>query len=182
MKIIREFNSEYDFIKKYGRKYPTHKLDTDYHSSTMVEIQQMKYASNNLKYYDIYESLVNKLLELGFDIGCNMLDVASGYYPAFGYEIAGRQLQLDKGTITCIVPNLVVDKPLFKNIKLVKKNFTEKYNLNNYELIVSRLPCECTNILFRIVLKSEKDFFIMPCNCNSIYLKRKTWEDMYDFV
>ena len=62
MKVEREFNSEYDFMKKYGRKYPKHKLDTDYHPSSTAEIQQMKYASNNLKYYDIYEILVNKLL------------------------------------------------------------------------------------------------------------------------
>ena len=175
-KVKREFNDFDEFEERYGSKYPYDILDLS--NGMNSTIRQAFYAGDE---DDTYVVLANILEDLGFDIGCNILDVASGYYPAFGYETAGRQLQLNKGTVTCIDPNLVVDKPLFKNVKLIKENFTEEYNLINYDLIVSCLPCECTNILFSNVLKSGKAFFILPCNCRSRYSKRKTWEDMYDF-
>ena len=182
LKVEREFDNEYDFINKYGFKYPNNKLSIYYHSNKTAEIQQMYYATNQLEGYNFYEDLVNTLLKLGFDIRCNILDVASGYYPAFGYEIAGRQLQLNKGTVTCIDPNLVCTKPFHKNVKLVKDNFTEKYDLNEYDLVVSSLPCEVSYELFKVLMESQKDFFVYPCNCIPTSLENKTelfWLDLY---
>lgn len=163
--VKREFDNILDFKKTYGFKYPRNALSNCYSSEMSTTIQQMYYAANIYEYNDIYAILVNTMQELAFDIECNVLDVASGYYPALGYEIAGRQLQLNKGTLTCIDPNLVCDKPFHKNVKLVKDNFTEKYDLSHYDLIVSSTPCTISRELFNSVMKAKKNFFIYPCNC-----------------
>ena len=175
-KVEREFHDADDFEEFYGYKYPAGILDGSYGITSTI--RQMLYAGDE---DDTYVILVNILESLNFDIRCNILDVASGYYPAFGYEIAGRQLQLNKGTVTCIDPRIVVDKPFFNNVKLVKENFTDMYDLSNYDLIVSSLPCEITEELFRAVMNSGKPFFICPCNCHSNKIGKKLWEEMYEF-
>ena len=183
-KVKREFDNESDFINKYGYKYPKNALSIFYHCYQKAEIQQMFYATNKLEDYDIYESLVDDLIELGFDIGCNILDVASGYYPAFGYEIAGRQLQLNKGTVTCIDPKLVCGTPYHKNVKLIRDNFTKEYDLSSYDLIVSSLPCEVSYELFAALMNSNKDFFVYPCNCMPVFADNQTglfWLDLYGY-
>jgi len=71
----------------------------------------MKYAIGKLE-PNVYEDVVAELYS-NFNIWCKILDISSGCYPAFAYEVAKRQQEIGAGTITCVEPNLVCDEPGF---------------------------------------------------------------------
>lgn len=187
-KEVTNFNK---FIKKYGKNYDYRKLEEiiDYFKGDScrdsIEIQQIKYAIGDLE-PNVYEIVVNTLESI-FDIECNILDIASGCYPAFAYEIAKRQLELGYGKITCFEPNLICDEPLYPNVSFIKQYFNNKIDLSQYDLITSFLPCYATKEVVKAAIMQQKPFFILPCSCHFIPKHENGYEylkitNMFDYA
>lgn len=178
----KEVRSVSGFLKKYGKNYDYDKYERIvayfYGESCResIEIQQIKYAIGDLE-PNVYEIVVNTLESI-FDIECNILDIASGCYPAFAYEIAKRQLELGYGKITCFEPNLVCDELLYQNVSFEKQFFNSKIDLSQYDLITSFLPCYATKEVVKAAIMQQKPFFILPCSCHFIPKQ----ENGYDYL
>lgn len=104
-----------------------------------------------------------KILKENFKLKGNILDVASGYIPAFGMHMA-KQIK-NNGTVTLYDPLLLKDQPLRKNMVLHKELFTKETDISSYDLITSILPCEVTELLLERVCEERKDFYIQLCSC-----------------
>lgn len=100
-----------------------------------------------------------------FDVGCNILDVASGHIPAFANLLAKEQLKIGKGTVTIYDPVIVYDKPKYPNMKMYHEKFTMKTDIKDYDIITGIFPCEATEIMLDQACKYNKDFYIALCGC-----------------
>ena len=187
-KEVRSFKA---FIKKYGNNYDPKilKMLIEYSKGKSIrsdiEIQQMRYAVGDLE-PNVYEDVVEELYST-FNISCNILDIASGCYPAFAYEIAKRQQEIGAGTITCIEPSLVCDEPLYSNVSFIKDYFNSKFDLSQYDLITSFLPCYATKEVVKSAIMQQKSFFILPCSCHFIPKQDEDYQyitinNMFDYA
>lgn len=170
-----EFKNLKCFMDEYGKKYSL-KMQKDikhyYYESGVPRyfqdtyMQQIYHAIGELDPdIDPYIASLRMFQDLEFDFGCNILDVASGYYPAFAYEIAKKQLELGRGSVTCIDPDIVCEQPLYSNVTFLKQKFTNEFDLSKFDLIVSLLPCGISSTLITSVIEQMKDYFILPCSC-----------------
>lgn len=114
--------------------------------------------------YNFYKELLECMQSM-FNIKCNVLDVASGYYPAFAEIVAKRQIELGSGKITICDPNIVMKNSPFKNMTIYKEKFQFGTNLSQYDLITSIMPCELSKELICSLLIQNKEFFIPLCGC-----------------
>ena len=113
---------------------------------------------------DFYLQHINTIKE-NFDISGNILEVGAGYYPSFGKKMALEQLKINSGTITLYDEYLAIDKPLTKNMRLVKDSFSSQTDIKSYDLIVGIMPCEATRIMIQRACEERKDFYIALCSC-----------------
>lgn len=162
-----------DFIRKYGDKYPEGFLD-----DKKLFLKVGSYLAK-MEYFQIYHYLdfmdenddiyygYYKELKKHFDIDCNILDVASGYIPAFGDIVAKHQIHLPnaKGTIDVCDPVLIFDESKNANMKLIKDKFHPGYDLSSYDLITGIMPCTVTRDIITAACEQDKDFFIGLCTC-----------------
>ena len=116
---------------------------------------------------DFYQEHIDKIKN-NFNIHGNILDVASGRFPAFANRIAKLQMQIQKGTITICDPNLIISKIKYPNMTLQKKELTPKTNIKEFDLITSILPCEATEIVLQKSIEEQKDFYIALCDCSHL--------------
>ena len=163
-----------EYLKMYGASYDKNnlKIIKDYFLSCLgikspnvllAQIYSCVGAYSTVD--DPYIGYLNKLKEF-FNINCNILDVASGDYPAFGVQIAKEQLTLSNGTVTMYDPNLVLGRPLIKNMVLHKEKFTKETVISNFDVVTSILPCSVTDLLLDRLLEEDKEFFVALCNCH----------------
>lgn len=187
----KEVKTYREFIKKYGNNYEPriHDMLVDYCKGesfrSVIEIQQMKYALGDLE-PNVYEEVVDELYSQ-FNISCRILDIASGCYPAFAYEIAKRQQEIGAGTITCIEPKLVCNEPLYPNVNFIKDYFHNNFDLSQYDLITSFLPCYATKEVVKAAIMQQKSFFVLPCSCHFIPKSEEGYEyitinNMFDYA
>lgn len=115
---------------------------------------------------DPYIQYIEKLKQ-HFDIGVDILDIASGEFPTFATRIAKKQIELNAGTITMYDPQLSCGKPKYPNMYLHKEKFDKTVNIKKYDLVTSIFPCEITDELIRTLLEQDKSFFIAFCSCYS---------------
>ncbi len=101
-----------------------------------------------------------------FDLGCNVLEVASGALPVLSTMIAKEQIKIGKGTITAYDPRLIFTNPEYSNMKLCRNIFDEKVNVSKFDLIVSLLPCTATESIITSSCKNKKDFYLAFCGCD----------------
>lgn len=107
------------------------------------------------------------ILQKYFDIKTDILDVASGHYPAFGRIVASRQIELDHGTITLYDPNIVCkDNPPYPNMKIHKDVFENIPCFSEYSLVTTTLPCTITKEVIDKVVGTDQDLFLALCGCN----------------
>lgn len=182
-----EVDSVIAFFYKYRKFYDKNvltKLKNENYNMDMFDPDCLAFMSSKLKQiyhatgclpsaYDPYLVVFNKLIEL-FDIKCNILEVASGHYPALGYDIARKQIQLGGGTITFMDPNLICNEKnkLYPNITLAKKAFDLKTDISDYDIVIAYHPHEATKDLIESVVKNNKKFLIFPCSCYDVQISK----------
>ena len=164
-----------NFIDKYKDKYPEGILDEDElfrkvgsFYAKMIYFQIYYYLGFIRNEDNIYYGYYEKLAEL-FDINCNILDIASGYIPAFGEIVAGKQLMLpnSKGTITVCDPAIIFDESRKSNMILIKDSFNSSFDLSKYDLVTGIMPCPITRDIIKAACEQDKDFYIALCDCES---------------
>ena len=169
-KINKKF---FEFFKKYAHLYPNEAREfiKDNFASGITDVCQADILMQineelgvKLPIPSFYEAHVNKIME-NFDIGCNIVDVASGMLPAFANLIASRQLKIGKGTITLYDPELRFMKPKHPNMTLYRQPFTTKTDITSSDLIVATLPCGATEDIIENACRNRKNFYIAMCGC-----------------
>ena len=111
--------------------------------------------------YQLHLSRIEKL----YDISGDVLDIASGWIPAFAEDIAYHQKQIGKGTITIYEPGLLRTRPRYKNMKLYKREFTGTESIKEFDLVTAILPCEATKPIIESACQNDIDFYVATCGC-----------------
>lgn len=160
------------FLERYGEYYDLETLDFIKHYfgediNCLTTVNPLMQVYSELGVYgenDFYNEHVQKIKE-NFDISGNILEVGSGYFPAFGKKMAMEQLRIKSGTITLYDTNLSIGNPLTKNMHTVKDAFSEKTSIKSYDLIVGIMPCEATRLIIKKACEEHKNFYIALCTC-----------------
>lgn len=104
-------------------------------------------------------------LKTKFNIGCNVLDVASGIIPSFANLLAHEQLRIGTGTVTLYEPLLGITKPKHHNMTLHKEKFTLETHIKEFDLVTGIMPCGATETIIENACRNQKDFYIAMCGC-----------------
>lgn len=179
--MVQEFDNIYDFLKKYGQVYGKKiedEIKKEDYSIDLYDPEWLGWLSENIQQiyhaigvlptaYDPYLVVLKILLEK-FDIGCDILEVACGRYPALGYDIARKQIELGCGTITFMDPNLICNEKnkLYKNVTPLCEPFTINTDISKYDIILAYRPHDVSFDLIKSVIDYNKDFLIFPCRCH----------------
>lgn len=149
---------EWDFIKENFWKHLSAPGAPDILMQIYTELG-IEYAGG-----DYYRQHLDNLCHK-FDIGCNILDVASGIIPSFANIVAHEQLKIGKGTVTLYEPLLGFTAPKHPNMTLYKKKFTSETHIKDFDLITAILPCAATEDIIENVCRNHKSFYIAMCGC-----------------
>lgn len=130
-------------------------------------------------YYAYYLDLKQKFPNLS---EMKILEVASGYIPAFSYFLT--QLEVMKQPITAMDP---LTLPLtYENVITKKECFTKNTSISSYDLIVAMCPCEAIQPLLDKIVEEKKPLFVQVCSClerNKKHAKtRLEWLDYLNFL
>ena len=169
-KLIETFKN---FKSKYQELYPAYAweiIEKEFMRSLWNEgtpdvlMQIYTELGLNAKGATFYKRHLKLLKEL-FPLDSNILEVGSGYIPAFANMIANEQLKLNKGTVTIYEPLLLEMNPKYPNMELHKEAFTLNTDISNYDLVLGILPCSVTETLIESACINKKDFYIAMCGC-----------------
>ena len=147
----------------------------------------MKIPSNIYSIYDElglipennrYDSFIEKLSK-EFDITGNILEVAGGNLPRLGERIAKKQIELGKGRVTVIDPELSVSTSKYSNLVLCKDEFTLDSDIKDFDLIISLFPCDATELTIYKSFNENKNLFLRLCDC--IHQYEDFSEDVYNY-
>ena len=158
------------FLLKYESLYDQRMINYikenfwDSMDEVVPDVLMQVYSELGILKNNFYLEHLNKIKQ-NFDITGDVLEVCSGVIPAFGNLMAKEQLKIGCGTITLCDPALILDKPKYPNMKLVKDKFTLDTNINNFDLITGILTCEATEDIIESACKNHKNFYIAMCGC-----------------
>lgn len=145
---------KYNFLSYLGLRSPDTRLSQIYSHLDMYKDDNDPY----LGYLDRFEE--------HFNVDSNILDIASGCYPAWAEKIAIKQARLGSGSITIYDPKLVISKPVGPMV-LHKKCFNSSVSIQGFDVVTSILPCEVTNLVINSALENNKNFFVALCGCHN---------------
>lgn len=173
-----------NFLRQYGQEYGERK--------TLEIMKNYMYVFNNLKmanimYWqifsgldllepdkDIYQKFLNKLKEY-FSLKQKIVEIGCGYYPALAKLIDTQQTLQNAGSIDVYDDKLVTHT--LGNIGLHKELFTGE-NVRDYDLLISTLAHDASNIVIEKANYDRKPFFMILCNCvPSGYLFTTDWHN-----
>lgn len=164
----QEYKENYEhFYNEKTRKYIEENFFNGANRTSNMDILMQLYSELGLDigkhtFYDEHLERINSIFGLDRDI----IEVASGYIPAFANKIAKKQLALNRGTITIYEPELFEEKAKYSNMTIHKEKFTEQTKINKDSLGIGILPCDATEAMIRNFCKNNMDFYIAMCNCN----------------
>ena len=164
----QEYKENYEhFYNEKARKYIEDNFFNGANRTSNMDILMQLYSELGLDigkhtFYDEHLERINSIFGLDRDI----IEVASGYIPAFANKIAKKQLALNRGTITIYEPELFEEKAKYSNMTIHKEKFTEQTKINKDSLGIGILPCDATEAMIRNFCKNNMDFYIAMCNCN----------------
>lgn len=159
------------FINKYEKEYPKSTfnyiqkiLDSEIKNKARYDFMNQIYSALNMlpKKYNLYIDFI-KIIKKRHSLNQNILEIGCGRYPALSCEIAKIQRKKKAGTITACDPLLMIDN--IQNIKLIKDEFKDDTEIQNYDLIIASYPCESTELIVKKACKAEKAFSILLCDC-----------------
>lgn len=176
IKYEKDYNQTMiEFIKK--------NFENGLYSKEICDVLKQVYAYLSIlpEERNIYKKcldIINK--EYGFEQ--NILEIGAGAIPILSMYI--DQIQHD-GTITAFDKYLVPNK--LGNIKIHKRNFTEKDSVKNYDLVVGVYPCEASYLIIKKASEENKDMFLLACDCthfSSGYLQfnMPDLDDWHDYL
>ena len=162
------------FLKKYGDAYPPEvvnfikscfkeSLENIYDVDIMMQVKQAIGVKYDKPTY--YEAHLQKIME-NFDIGCRVVEIASGRFPALANLVATEQLKIGKGTITLYDPLLINMEPEYPNMTIKRKHFSHKTNIKDYDLLIATMPCRITDAILETAAENHKDFYVAICPCD----------------
>lgn len=164
----QEYKKTYEhFYNEKARKYIEDNFFNGVNRTSNTDILMQLYSELGLDigkhtFYDEHLERINSIFGLDRDI----IEVASGYIPAFANKIAKKQLALNRGTITIYEPELFEEKAKYSNMTIHKEKFTEQTKINKDSLGIGILTCDATEAMIRNFCKNNMDFYIAMCNCN----------------
>lgn len=161
-----------DFFRKYKKHFDDYMISYVYENildflngGDQVDLlSQVAYAigekpKSGQFMHDIFLSFLKDYNGLDQDI----FEVACGMYPILADKIDKYQQESGKGTITACDPLLITTR--VGNIKLSRKFFTEKTDIQNFSLITGFFPCEATLKIIENANYNDKDFTVALCGC-----------------
>lgn len=163
----QEYKKNYEhFYNEKARKYIEDNFFNGANRTSNTDILMQLYSELGLDigkhtFYDEHLERINSIFGLDRDI----IEVASGYIPAFANKIAKKQLALNRGTITIYEPELFEEKAKYSNMTIHKEKFTEQTKINKDSLGIGILTCDATEAMIRNFCKNNMDFYIAMCNC-----------------
>ena len=164
----QEYKEKYEhFYSEKAKQYIEDNFFNGANRTSNTDILMQLYSELGLDigkhtFYDEHLERINSIFGLDRDI----IEVASGYIPAFANKIAKKQLALNRGTITIYEPELFEEKAKYSNMTIHKEKFTEQTKINKDSLGIGILPCDATEAMIRNFCKNNMDFYIAMCNCN----------------
>ena len=164
----QEYKKNYEhFYSEKAKQYIEDNFFKEAYKTSSMDILMQLYSELGLDigkhtFYDEHLERINSIFGLDRDI----IEVASGYIPAFANKIAKKQLALNRGTITIYEPELFEEKAKYSNMTIHKEKFTEQTKINKDSLGIGILPCDATEAMIRNFCKNNMDFYIAMCNCN----------------
>lgn len=164
----QEYKKNYEhFYSEKAKQYIEDNFFKEAYKTSNMDILMQLYSELGLDigkhtFYDEHLERINSIFGLDRDI----IEVASGYIPAFANKIAKKQLALNRGTITIYEPELFEEKVKYSNMTIHKEKFTEQTKINKDSLGIGILPCDATEAMIRNFCKNNMDFYIAMCNCN----------------
>ena len=164
----QEYKEKYEhFYSEKAKQYIEDNFFNGANRTSNTDILMQLYSELGLDigkhtFYDEHLERINSIFGLDRDI----IEVASGYIPAFANKIAKKQLALNRGTITIYEPELFEEKVKYSNMTIHKEKFTEQTKINKDSLGIGILPCDATEAMIRNFCKNNMDFYIAMCNCN----------------
>ena len=163
-----------EFVLHYGSLYPPGAIEfikhsfvdsLDYVCDVDILMQVKQAIGVKFDIPSFYEAHLQKIME-NFDIGCNIVEIASGMYPALANLVATEQLKIGKGTITLYDPLLIPMDPEFPNMTIKRKTFSTRTNIKDYDLLISTMPCKITDAIIETAAVNHKNFYIALCSCD----------------
>ncbi len=172
------------YMQKYGDDY--NQLENDLTTDICTDLKNyildnyyMAYADLNIEqplFDQIFSAIgilpkdrnpyYQMMLEIEKEYGLDrdIIEVGSGMFPALAYEIAKRQKEIGKGSITAIDPKSVTKT--LDGVKIVKEHFNMETPVDNATLIIARKPCAATESIVRLANKSKIEFYMSLCLCH----------------
>lgn len=163
----QEYKKNYEhFYSEKAKQYIEDNFFKEAYKTSNMDILMQLYSELGLDigkhtFYDEHLERINSIFGLDRDI----IEVASGYIPAFANKIAKKQLALIRGTITVYEPELFEEKAKYFNMTIHKEKFTEQTKINKDSLGIGILTCDTTEAMIRNFCKNNMDFYIAMCNC-----------------
>jgi len=104
-----------------------------------------------------------KEIEKNFGLDRDIIEIGCGMFPALSYEIAKRQQEIGKGTITAFDEQLITKT--LDGITLINKNFTLITPISKNALIVGRKPCHGTETMIKAATSNKLEMYLQLCYC-----------------
>ena len=165
--LFKEFSEKYRHsYSDYSWQFIEDNFWTYVFSNACPDILMQIYTELGIESSEgnFYKEHVKRIQER-FDIGRNILDIASGRIPAFANSLAHEQLRIRKGTITLYEPLLIETKPKHRNMTLHKTEFTSEISIKEFDLLTGIMPCEATELIIEQACRNRKDFYVAMCGC-----------------
>ena len=106
----------------------------------------------------------------------NILEVGGGIYPTLAERICTQA-----GKVTVYDPRLAKHQESTDKLVLVRKNFNRRINLDEYDLVVSLMPCKGAEAVLDACVEQDKDFVLGLCeggphgDCFDFYEDEEEW-------
>lgn len=106
----------------------------------------------------------------------NILEVGGGIYPTLAERICTQA-----GKVTVYDPRLAKHQESTNKLVLVRKNFNRRINLDEYDLVVSLMPCKGAEAVLDACVEQDKDFVLGLCeggphgDCFDFYEDEEEW-------
>lgn len=107
-----------------------------------------------------------KRIEAEYGLDRDIVEVGGGMIPVLGMEIAKRQLEIGKGSITIYDPKAFIKTA--NGAKIINSYFTEATSpaLKEGDLLIGRKPCDATIGMIKAANKRNVEFYISLCDCD----------------
>ena len=164
----KDYQKFKEFLLEYENLYDKNILEIiknnfeqGLHSREILDVLRQVYAYLDIlpEEQNIYKKCFNIIKE-EYGLEQNILEIGAGAMPILSMYIDKEQKE---GTITAYDKYLVPNK--LGNIKIYKRNFENKDNVKNYDLVVGIYPCEASYLLIKKASEQNKDMFLLPCDC-----------------